>query len=199
MDDAAVTWPEDAVEVGRVLGAWGIKGALRVQAFSADPKALFSSKRWYLAAPEPRPGGAVRATPPAERQTAATYPRLLRVRNAREQGEHIVAEIHDVTDRDAAEALKGARIHVPRSSFPTAQDDEFYWVDLIGLEVVNREGARLGAVTGLFDTGPHSVMQVEDSPPGGDPVQRMIPFVAAYVDEVDRAERRITVDWGLDY
>ena len=74
-----------------------------------------------------------------------------------------------------------------------------YWVDLIGLDVVNREGERLGTVAGLIDTGPHSVLRVAPAPGGSETDERLIPFVGAYVDDVSLAERRITVDWGLDF
>ena len=92
---------------------------------------------------------------------------------------------------------------VARSSFPTAAEDEFYWVDLIGVEVFNRDGHALVRVTALIDTGPHSVLCVR-RPDAGPEVpdtaaERLIPFVAAYIDRVDMAARRIEVDWGLDY
>jgi 16S rRNA processing protein RimM len=172
-------FPTDAVEVGRVLGAWGIKGWIKVQAFAVDPQALFSTKRWHLRPPD-GPGVA----PPA----------LLRVTQSREQGDFIVAGAQEVLDRNAAEALRGARIFVARSSFPTAGDGEYYWVDLIGCAVVNREGVAFGTVADLIDTGAHSVLRVVQ---GDD--ERLIPFVAAYVDTVDLPARSITVDWGLDF
>jgi 16S rRNA processing protein RimM len=172
-------FPVDAVEVGRIVGAWGVKGCFKVQPFATDPQALFSSKRWYLRAGDV-PG---HAPPP-----------LLRVTTAREQGGMVVAGAQEVPDREAAEALKGAHVFVPRSSFPTAGDDEYYWVDLIGCTVVNREGQVLGSVADLLDTGVHSVLCVRRDGP-----ERLIPFVAAYVDEVDLAARRIVVDWGLDF
>jgi 16S rRNA processing protein RimM len=95
--------------------------------------------------------------------------------------------------------MRGARVFVGRASFPTPDPDEFYWVDLIGLDVVNREGVVLGSVVGLLDTGPHSVLRV--MPPGEskEDAERLIPFVGAYVDTVSLEQRRITVDWGLDY
>ena len=82
--------------------------------------------------------------------------------------------------------------------FPTAGTDEFYWVDLIGLEVVNREGVALGQVRELLSTGPQTVL-VMGYEQDGKPQERMIPFVAAFVDDVDLAARRITVDWQPDY
>jgi 16S rRNA processing protein RimM len=107
----------------------------------------------------------------------------------------------DVADRNQAEALKGARIFVPRSSFPTAGTDEYYWVDLLGLDVFNREGVALGQVKDLMSTGPQTVLvlaQASDEP-DKPAIERMIPFVAAFVDNVDLPGRKITVDWQLDY
>jgi 16S rRNA processing protein RimM len=179
--DPAPDFPADAVEVGRILGAWGVKGWFKVQPFAADPQALFSSKRWHL---RPSEGPAPGASPPP----------LLKITQSREHGGLVVAGAQEVPDRNAAEALKGARVFVARASFPSAAPDEYYWVDLIGCEVVNREGVALGRVGDLLDTGAHSVLRVLQ----GD-AERLIPFVAAYVDSVDLAARRIAVDWGLDY
>jgi len=177
--------PADAVEVGRIADAWGIKGWFKVLPHSASPEALFSSKRWYLQ--------------PAERG-AKTFSgtALLRVREAKEHSDTIVACAQEVDDRDAAEALRGARIFVPRSSFPTAGEDEYYWVDLIGLAVVNREGVALGQVKELLSTGPQTVLVIGYEHEGK-AQERMIPFVSAYVDGVDLPARRITVDWQPDY
>jgi 16S rRNA processing protein RimM len=104
--------------------------------------------------------------------------------------------VRGIDDRNAAEALRGARIFVARDSFPSTVDDEFYWVDLIGLEVFNRDLVRLGQVAGLIDTGVHSVLRVTRN---SDADEVLIPFVAAYIDAVDMASRHIRVDWGLDY
>ena len=178
--------PADAVEVGRIHDAWGVKGWFKVLPHSASPEALFSSRRWYLQPSE-------RAAKPAFSGTV-----LLRIREAKDHSDAVVASAHDIDDRSAAEALKGARIFVPRSSFPSTADDEYYWVDLIGLAVVNREGVALGHVRDLMSTGPQTVLVVayeED----GKALERMIPFVAAYVDQVDLPGRKITVDWQADY
>jgi len=105
-----------------------------------------------------------------------------------------VALAHDVDDRTAAELLKGARVFVPRSSFPTPADDEFYWVDLLGAEVVNREGFVLGTVEDLMPTGPQTVLVIARQV-DGQRAETLIPFVNAYVDTVDVPGKRITVDW----
>ncbi|ROZ71257.1 ribosome maturation factor RimM [Ramlibacter sp. WS9] len=177
--------PADAIEIGRIADAWGIKGWFKVLPHSASPEALFSSKRWYL---QPSEKGA--------KTFSGTV--LLRVKEAKEHSDTVVATAHEVDDRNAAEALRGARIFVPRSSFPTASTDEYYWVDLIGLDVVNREGVALGQVRELLSTGPQTVLVLEyfeDSKVQ----ERMIPFVSAYVDTVDLPGKRITVDWQPDY
>ena len=177
--------PADAIEVGRISDAWGLKGWFKVLSHSADPEALFSSRRWYLQ--------------PAERG-AKTFSGtlLLRIREAKDHSGVVVATAQEVDDRSAAEALRGARVFVPRSSFPTAGADEYYWVDLIGLAVVNREGVELGIVRELLSTGPQTVLVLEYQAEGKTQ-ERMIPFVAAYVDTVDVAGKRITVDWQPDY
>jgi 16S rRNA processing protein RimM len=189
-DDATEAWPGDAVEVARIVDAYGLKGWIKLQPFASDPQALFSSRRWHL---QPSPQ-AVRAT---------ALPALLHITQCKSHGDTVLAAARELGDRDAARALRGARVFVSRGSFPTAGDEEFYWVDLIGAEVFNRDGQSLGRVTALIDTGPHSVLCVRrpDAPADApDTVaERLIPFVSAYVDAVDLAARRIQVDWGLDY
>ncbi|MFH0128609.1 ribosome maturation factor RimM [Variovorax sp. VaC1] len=178
----AAELPADAIEVGRIADAWGIKGWFKVLPHSAQPEALFSSKRWFLQAPGASANTAFR----------------LAIREAKEHSDCIVASSEDVPDRNAAEALRGARIFVPRSSFPTASDDEYYWVDLIGLSVVNREGVTLGTVRELLATGPQTtlVLAAEED---GKAIERMVPFVSVFVDKVDLPGRLITVDWQPDF
>ena len=181
----AAELPADAVEVGRIGDAWGIKGWFKVLPFSAQPEALFSSKRWYVVAPDkgvPSFDGA----------------RMLKLREAKDHSGGVVALAHDIDDRDSAQALRGARVFVPRSSFPSTAPDEYYWVDLIGLEVVNREGEVLGRVTELLQTAAQTVMVMEYVV-GDKTAERMIPFVAAHVDGVDLSSRRISVNWQSDY
>jgi 16S rRNA processing protein RimM len=177
--------PADAIEVGRILDAWGIKGWFKVLPYSADPEALFSSKSWFLL--------------PAEKGLK-TFDgvALLKVKEAKTHSDTVVAWAQDIVDRSAADALRGARIFISRSSFPTAKKDEYYWVDLIGLEVINREAVSLGRVRDLLTTGPQTVLVI-DQLQDGKAVEIMIPFVAAYIDDVSLSERRILVDWQTDY
>ena len=186
--------PEDAIEVGRILDAWGVKGWVKVLAHSAKPEALFAAKDWFLQAPEARfrPGF-----------SAFSGTVSISLQECKVHSDTVVAKIAGLEDRSAAEALRGARIFLPRSSFPSASKDEYYWVDLIGLDVVNREGLSLGTVRDLMTTGPQAVLCIEYQALAEDGTQsaaeRMIPFVAAYVDAVDVPGKRITVDWQPDY
>jgi 16S rRNA processing protein RimM len=183
---AAADMPADAIEVGRIADAWGVKGWFKVLPHSADPEALFSSKDWYLL--------------PTERgQKTFDGCARLQVKEAKEHSSSVVATAQDVLDRTAAEALRGARIFVSRASFPAAAEDEYYWVDLIGLDVVNRQEEALGVVKELLSTGAQTVLVLEYSEEGGKVQERMIPFVSAYVDKVDLKARRILVDWLQDY
>ncbi len=180
-----VDLPSHAIEVARLGEAWGIKGWLKVLPFSADPQALRCAGHWYLQASARGPApiaGTVR----------------VRVREVRDHGADLVASIDGIDERDAAQALRGTRVFVDRSSFPDTSSDEYYWVDLIGLDVVNREGVSMGLVKGLLQSAAQSVLVLEYCD-AGVPRERMIPFVAAYVDAVDLNTRRITVDWQQDY
>lgn len=180
-----MAWPADALEVGRILDAWGLKGWFRVQPYSQPADALLGTRRWYLKPSERAPSLAV------------PVPSMLDITEVREHGDGLVASSPAAHDRTTAEALRGARIFVARSSFPATADDEFYWADLIGLDVVNRDAVPLGRVVGLVETGPQSVLRVRADGEAG--TETLIPFVSAYVDSVDVAGRRIVVDWGTDF
>jgi 16S rRNA processing protein RimM len=186
--------PADAIEVGRILDAWGVKGWLKILPHSTDPEALFAAKSWFLQAPEAK-------FRPGFNAFAGTV--SLQVDEAKTHSDTVVAKFGGIDDRTVAEALRGARIFLPRSSFPAASTDEFYWVDLIGLNVVNREGIALGCVRDLMATGPQSVLCVEYRAVQEDGstalAERMIPFVSVFIDKVDMAGKCITVDWQPDY
>jgi 16S rRNA processing protein RimM len=111
----------------------------------------------------------------------------------------VVARLMGVADRNAAEALKGATVRIPRSHFPSLPDDEFYWVDLIGLEVENLQGERLGVVADLMDNGAHPILRVTRETEPARQQEQLIPFVDQFVKAVDRQAKKIMVDWGLDY
>lgn len=189
----ASSLPVDAIELGRFQEAWGLKGWLHILPHSADTEALFASTEWFLQPPEARF---------ARGFSAFSGCVTVKIAEIKIHADGVVARIEGVDDRNAAEALKGVRIYVPRSAFPATPEGEYYWVDLIGLDVVNREGVHMGIVRDLLTTGPNSVLVLEytETVDGAERIaERMIPFVSAYVDNVDQSTRRITVDWQLDY
>jgi 16S rRNA processing protein RimM len=171
---SGVEIPDDLVQVGFVYGAWGVAGGIRVRPFSTEADALLSAKTWWLDKPGLHD---------------------VDVRRAKLHGGDVVATLVGLDDRDLAEALKGAAVSVPRSAFPQLEEDEFYWADLIGLDVENLQGERLGAVADLMSNGPQSILRVASE--GQD--ERLIPFVDQYVIKVDKDAKKIIVDWGLDY
>lgn len=181
--------PTDAVEIGRIQDAWGIKGWMKIHAHSRSSDALLTADQVFLLPP----------SPPYDRgfdvfSGCTTLP----LSEVKTHADGIVALTPAVTDRNLAERLKGARLFMARSQFPNTDTDEYYWVDLIGLSVRNREGVELGVVRDLMATGPHSVLCIEYAD-GEKAAERMIPFVAAYVDHVDKVAGVITVDWQTDY
>lgn len=181
----AADLPADAIEVGRIADAWGIKGWFKVLPHSANPEALFSSKSWFL-------------LPSEKGAKTFTGVGCLSLKEVKVHSDTVVASAHRVDDRTAAEGLRGARVFVSRANFPAAQKDEYYWVDLIGLNVCNREGVDLGVVRELLSTGAQTVLVIAYEQ-DGQSLERMIPFVSVYIDDVNLSERRILVDWQADF
>jgi 16S rRNA processing protein RimM len=177
---SGIAVPDDLVLVGHVIGAYGIQGWIRIKVYSTDADALLHARTWWLDKPGLRD---------------------VDVLQVRMQGDDVVAQLMGVVDRNAAEALKGASVQVRRSHFPPLADDEFYWIDLIGLAVENLRGEPLGVVGDLMDNGAHPILRiVAPLVPGTDrQKESLIPFVDRFVKTVDRTANRITVDWELDY
>jgi len=184
-------WPDDAVEVGSIADAYGLKGWVKIYAHAGPghgSDALSNAKQWWLLIKDKL----------SEKRCAVDV-RELKAHG----GQDIVAHLAGIADRDAALALRGARIYVRRADFPALDDDEFYWVDLLGLDVINEAGIPLGQVAELMDNGVHSVLHVKypTTAADGSPAmgERFIPFVGVYVKTVDRVAKRIVVDWQPDY
>ncbi|NEX60495.1 ribosome maturation factor RimM [Noviherbaspirillum galbum] len=171
--------PEDLVLVGHIIGAYGIKGWVRIRPYSSDADALLHARTWWLDKPALRD---------------------VDMMQAKTHGEDVVAQLMGVADRDAAEALKGATVQVRRSHFPPLEDDEFYWIDLLGLAVENLQGESLGTVADLMDNGAHPILRVQLAVTGEEKAREwLIPFVDQFVKTVDQQAKKITVDWGLDF
>lgn len=165
---------ERRILLGRVLGAFGVRGELKLHSFTDPVSMAMKYQPWIL------------AHKGSERELTAV--------RGRETNKGMVITIPGIDDRDAAEALAGAEIWVPRSHLPKPKPGEYYWVDLEGMQVVNREGVDFGKVAHLFETGANDVMVVS-----GDR-ERLIPYIPEqFIVDVDFDTRRITVDWDADF
>lgn len=160
--------------MGRVVAPYGIKGWIKILPFSAEPDALATYARWWLG-------------------KNGEWREVEVVAHA-QHGRHLTAQIAGFQNPEQAVTLKGSEIAVPRAALPASDQNEFYLADLIGLDVVNMRGEPLGKVAELLDNGAHSVLRLahEDK-------QRLLPFVAAVVKQVDLAGGVIRVEWELDW
>ena len=175
------------VTLGRVTAASGLRGWVKVHSDTEPRENIVGYAAWLL-----RPDGA---------RAAAAGWREVRVLDGRPQGKTIVARLEGIEDRDAAEALVGSTVAVPRAALPPAAEDEFYWTDLVGMDVVTADGAALGPVDRLFETGANDVLVVTDARDGAKPgAEVLVPWVRPdVIVEVDAAARRIVIDWDPDF
>lgn len=162
------------VSVGRITGAHGIKGWVKVLSYTEPRENIAGFETWILDGPDGR--------------------RRVRVEAGRAAGPRVVAKLEGCDDRDAAEALAGTDVHVERAALPACAPGEYYWTDLEGLEVVGGDGRTLGRVDHLVATGPHDVLVLEGRP------ARMIPFVAGQiVKRVDLEAGVVEVAWDASF
>lgn len=165
---------ENWVAMGYIKGAFGVRGWVKVQPSTEYADSLLDYAQWRL----------VKGKDIIHAEV--------------EQGNVAGGELHikfsHINDRDAAALLRGYTIEIPRELFAETDDDEYYWADLVGMNVQNRDGVVLGEVMKLMETGAHDVLVVR-----GEYGEKLIPFVSHFIDSVDKDTGVITADWGLDY
>jgi len=167
--------PQAMILLGRVLGAFGVRGELKLDSFTDPKSAILRYQPWTL-------------------RDAQGRERELTQARGRETAKGLVATFPGVEDRDAAEALRGSEVYAPRSALPPPEPGEYYWVDLEGLRVVNLDGADFGIVSHLFSTGANDVLVAHGER------DRMIPFLEPdYIKSVDFDAGVVTVDWDADF
>lgn len=159
--------------MGRVSAPFGVKGWIKVQPFTAAAANLLPYTVWWLG----RNGAWVKCA----------------VSGAQVHGRSVVAQLEGCNDREAAARFRGMQVAVPRDVLPQTDTNEFYWADLIGQKVVNGAAQDFGQVIGILETGANAVLVVAGER------ERLIPFIAEVIREVDLASGVITVDWGADY
>ena len=181
---------DDLIELGAVQDAQGLQGHIKVRPHSSDPVALLSSKELWLS-----------LIPRRSASSAASHEQAVltqyKVKRAKMHSGTVVIALDGITDRDQAEALKGARILVEREAFPKVEGDSYYWVDLIGCKAINLQGEGLGEVIDVNDNGAHGVIALGD--PATKTVKQLVPFVKEAVHNVNLPNRLITLDWQADW
>ncbi|HMA88921.1 MAG TPA: ribosome maturation factor RimM [Burkholderiales bacterium] len=156
--------------MGRVAGSYGVRGLIRVRPYSAEPEALAAHRKWRIGAED------------------------YGVEETKVHSGALLARLAGIGTREQALRLKGKAVSVPRAALPEPEAGQYYWADLVGLEVVNAQGSVLGVVQGLFSNGAHDVMELT-----GDRSTRLVPFLPAVVKKVDLEGRRIEVEWGAEW
>ncbi|MBD8642465.1 ribosome maturation factor RimM [Stenotrophomonas sp. CFBP 13724] len=166
---------ERRILLGRVAGAFGVRGELKLESWTEPRSAIFNYQPWIVVSPS------------GQESTVSGV-------RGRDTGKHLIARFPDVDDRDVVEAMRGTEVYVARSSLPPPKPDEYYWVDLEGLDVKTVEAVSLGQVSHLFSTGSNDVLVTR-----GDR-ERMIPFVQPeFVKSVDFDANLVIVDWDPDF
>lgn len=171
--------PADIVVLGKIVGPYGLRGAVKVHPFADDPMVWAKLPHWWV--------GNEGSAPELWNQT-----RLL---NCKAHGEMLIAQLECLPDRHASETAHGMLVGVPHAALPPAGKNEYYWSDLIGLDVVNARGQSLGRVLGLIETPANDVLRVGD----GEKTEQLLPFVAAVILDVDRVAGKVRVDWEADW
>jgi len=215
-DIGAQAAPDDLIELGRIVSAYGVRGWVKIQPHSAQGLVLRAAPVWWLSPPTSPASAASLAT----LSDGVSIPALSKLRphtvkQVRPQGSTIVADLEHVGDRDLAESMRGYTVFVSRQYFPKAQADEFYWVDLVNCYVYS-DAQLMGMVVEVVDNGAHAILRVNRLKLDGDQTpsdihipqplldikgrqdEVLVPFVAAHVQHVDIVARRIETDWPLD-
>ena len=178
MDDSK---PDSPLVVLGVVGAHhGIRGGLKVRSHTRPVEQIFEYPAWKVG----------RAGEPGWK--------TVEVSSFRRIGKHLVVQLHGYCDREAAQGLIGCQIAVERSRLEVLQSGEFYWADLIGLRVVNRQNIELGQLTSMLETGANDVAVVT-SGERGERAERLLPWVPQVIVKVDLEAGVLTVDWDESY
>lgn len=172
---------EEKVILGRLGSVYGIKGWLKVQAYTDYAEDIFEYSNWLV--------GRENSWQEAE------------VVEWRRHNKGLVVKLADVDVREKAQLLTGMEIAVYASQLPELAEDEYYWRDLVGMAVVNTKGYNMGTVKSLIETGSNDVLVVKAN--GNDAfgkTERLVPFIESQtIQQVDQEQRVITVDWDADF
>lgn len=172
------------VVMGRVVAPYGVFGWLKVLPDTEAIDGLFDYDTWWLGKDDNW--------------------REMVVETAKIHNDVIVVKLEGIDDRDAAFACKGKQIAVPRAQLPEPEENEYYWSDLIGLQVKNLQGVDFGVIEDVFETGANDVLvvkntTVKDAAAKETQQERLLPFIASVVLKVDLEAKTMLVDWDEDF
>ncbi len=179
----------DAIELGKISGVWGVRGAVKVYSYTREREGIAQYKNWILKSA----GG------------AETHYNVIQ---CKKQGQGMVAMLAGVDSRDLAESLKGFSVWVPLQDIPALPAGEYYWHQLVGLEVTTLEGLVLGMVDHLLETGANDVLVVKgkvvknavsETGESSELVERLLPYIDQVVVEVDLEAKSMRVDWDPEF
>lgn len=183
--------PEDWVALAEIGAPIGLTGAVRIHTLKSvtglameDSLLMDAPRCWIKLAATTASGGARAGTTESSQWVHAE------IVACTPQTRGVKLQLEAIRDRSQAEQLRGALVGLSRASFPPEHEDETYWADLLGCEVVNRDGVSFGPVVSLQTNGEHDWLVVRDG---------MIPFVSRYIDRVAPQERRVMVDWQTEW
>jgi 16S rRNA processing protein RimM len=169
---------QEFIVVGKISSPFGIKGWVKLLSYTDPAENILQYRPWFIK-PE-------------------DHWESIAIDEGRIHGKNLVAHVETINDRDSAELLKGCEIAIQRSQLPAAKPGEFYWIDLVGLHVINQQGIELGIVDHLMETGANDVLVVRDKKQGGK--EHLVPFVLnEFVKSVDLSNKKIHVDWDADF
>jgi 16S rRNA processing protein RimM len=194
---------KNMVIMGRIVAPYGVLGWLKVLPDTELFDGLLNYENWWVGKDNDW--------------------REHQVEQAKVHNDVLLVKFAGVNDRDDAFACKGKQVAVPRDSLPEADEDEFYWSDLIGLQVSNQQGVDFGVITDVFETGANDVIVVKPLISPNELVQivpnamaeehgqhkkdpkksyedeRLIPFIGSVIINVDLESKKMLVDWDADY
>lgn len=184
----------DQIVVGKLITAFGVKGWLKVQSFTRPEEALFAYKPWWLRDPDKNSPGKIPGKSLSKKELTP-----VELIEAKAHGKGFVACVKGCRDRSQALALSGKEIVIDRSQLPDLESGEHYWVDLVGLTVLDANGHCLGHVKHLMETGANDVLVVQGDANSIDRKERLIPYLPQIVMQVDLERSVMQVDWDKDF
>ena len=165
----------ELINIGKIAGVFGIKGWVKVFSLTDPRENILSYSPWIL--------------------KKGTEVKEVKLVDGKRQGKSIVAYIDGVSDRNIAETYNNWEIFINKDQLPDAEEGEYYWADLVGLQVETEQGFNLGLVDHLIETGANDVLVVK-----AENEERLIPFLqGSVIKKIDLEGKLLVVDWDPDF